>query len=92
MKHFASVIVDSDGTTLTLTIRCQQCGESVFKTAVAHLETLARILPRIAQEQGIDLDVAKTETFVFQAETRAEAQAKADEMLVEFIRRRTQGK
>ena len=88
MKHFSTIVVDSDGTTLTLTIKCQQCGVSVFTTPVAHLETLARVLPRVAKEQGIALDDAKTETFVFEAETREDAQAKADAMLSEFIRRR----
>jgi hypothetical protein len=87
-KHFSQVIVESDGEKATITIHCQQCEGGSFTIASAHLETIARVLPDIARRAGYDLDPARTETHVFDAENAEEAKAKADAFFGPFVERR----
>jgi len=86
-KHFSQVFVESDGEKVTVTIRCQHCEGGTFTIATAHLETLARILPKVAREAGYDLNEAKTETFVFKADT-PETRAAAERLFDDFVARR----
>lgn len=89
-KHFAQVFVESKDGTVTVTIRCDSCEGGTFAIATAHLETLARILPRVAKAQGIDLDDAKTETILLPANT-PEHRATATRIFDAFVRRRKAG-
>lgn len=88
-RHFSQVIAESDGDALTITIRCQNCAGGSFTIAAAHLETLARVLPDMARQLGIDLDPTKTQTYVFDGDT-PENRAKADALFNTFVKDRKQ--
>lgn len=87
MKHLSMVEVESDGTWCTLTIRCDACEGGTYKFATAHLQTLAKILPKICEEQGISLDEGSLEAHVFD-EANPENRGKARAFYEDFVRRR----
>jgi hypothetical protein len=86
-RHLSMVEVQSDGTTCTLTIRCDSCEGGVYRFAAAHLQTLAKVLPKICEEHGIELDEGSLEARVFD-EANPETRGKAQAFYDEFVRRR----
>lgn len=88
MRHRAMVTTDSDGETVTITIVCDNCDGGVFTLATAHIETLARVLPKLCEAVGIDLAGGVTEAHVFDLGDQKN-KAAAEAMYREFVNRRT---
>jgi len=86
-KHLCFVTVESDGEMTTLTIKCEQCEGGVYRFATPHIETLARILPKVCKLAGIDLSQGVSEEHVFDLAT-PENRQKAEGLFQDFLRRR----
>jgi hypothetical protein len=83
------VTAESDGEFVVITIRCDNCEGGILKIATPHIETLARVLPKICEAAGINLADGVTETHVFDV-TDDEAKQKAEAFFAEFVKRRTE--
>jgi hypothetical protein len=87
VKHRAMVTAESDGDWVTIRLTCDACDGGDFTLRIAHIETLARVLPRICHEVGIKLDDGVTETHVFNL-SDSENRAAAEAMYKDFVQRR----
>lgn len=94
MKHYAAVLVSTDDAApdqIEVEINCRTCGQSRFRLHRAHLETLARVLPKVAHAVGVNLADGVTEELIAVGDSRADALAKADVMVDQLMARRRRG-
>ena len=93
MKHRCVVMAKAEGDHVTLTVQCDTCEGGTFTIHMAHMETLARVLPNLCDTVGIDIAAGTTtEPHVLELPddtSAADVEAAGQALLAEFVQQRT---